>query len=53
MLQDAMLYFAKIEPVSWPEDVHLDFVKSLDRSLDGFEITAAAETRTSSRTING
>ena len=50
---DAMLYSTKIEPVSWPEDVQVDSVKSFDLSLDGFEITVAAETRPSSRTING
>ena len=51
-MQDAMLYSLKIEPVSWPEDVLLDSVKSFDLSLDGFEITVAAETP-NSRFSNG
>ena len=43
-MQDAMLYSSKIEPISWPEDVPLDFVKSFDLSLDGFEVTIEVET---------
>ena len=37
-MQDAMLYSPKIEPISWPEDITLDFIKSFDLSLDGFEV---------------
>ena len=43
-MQDAMLYSLKIEPISWPEDVPLDFVKSFDLPLDGFEATVEVET---------
>ena len=43
--QDVMLYSSKIEPISWPEDVTLDSVKSFDLSLDGFEIIVEADPR--------
>ena len=52
-MQDAMLYSPKIEPITWPEDVQFDFVKSFDISLDGFETTVMAETRPNSGSING
>ena len=29
-MQDVMLYSPKIEPISWPKDVTLDFIKSFD-----------------------
>ena len=51
-MQDAMLYSPKIEPISWPEDVPLDFVKSFDLSLDGIEVIVEAETRPKPESIN-
>ena len=43
-MQDAILYSSKIEPISWPEDVSINSIKSFDLSLDGFDITVKAET---------
>ena len=51
-MQDAMLYSPKIEPISWPEDVPLDFVKSFDLSLDGIEVIVEAETQPKPESIN-
>ena len=43
-MQDDILYSSKIEPISWPEDVSINSIKSFDLSLDGFDITVKAET---------
>ena len=51
-MQDAMLYSPKIEPISWPEDVTLDSIKSFDLSLDGLEVTVEAETLPKPESIN-
>ena len=42
-MQDAMLYSPKIKPISWPEDITLDSIKSFDLSLDGFEVIIEAD----------
>ena len=43
-MQDVMLYSPKIDPISWPEDITLDAIKSFDLSLDGFEVIVEAVT---------
>ena len=37
-IQDAMLYSVKIEPISQPEDIALDSIKSFDLPLDKFKV---------------
>ena len=40
---DPMLYFPKIELISWPKGIKLDFIKSFDLSLDWFEVTVEVD----------
>ena len=42
-MQNAMLYSPKIEPISCPEDIILDFIKSFELLLDGLEVTVEAD----------
>ena len=42
-MQDAMLYSPKIEPISWPEDIILDYIRSFNFSLDGFQVIVEAD----------
>ena len=42
-MQDDMLYSPKLKPISWPEDITLDSIKSFDLSLDGFEVIIKAD----------
>ena len=42
-MQDAMLYSPKIEPISWPKDIILDYIRSFNFSLDGFQVIVEAD----------
>lgn len=40
-----MLYSPKIEPISWPKDITIDYIKSFDMSMDRFEVVVQADPR--------